>query len=496
MSRQSANESTFEPPSDPQLYVPPRPGTPFPRGPPPSSESEREEEPDAPPQRGQPAASSEGSKGSNPTGDSGISVEYQCNDFKSAKKLLHRIRVSSRRAASSSGRRRPRSVNSTMRRSRNAEGYECDESSIEEQESDYNHARRERRLQDNAEVIRSPRQGGVHRKEPNHRVVEARHLRPALRGSETQSEYLARTTNREMYSSDRGPSGFKPLPSLPPRSEYHPAHMAPRPYLGQQHDNYGRPFSPMTPSISSASPPMSPVFGAPYEQGFADIYGSNGADQNRGGSSLFSLRGLREALPSFMPGRRTSIYDSSGDMPMMGQRMSSPFPSAYPNASMPNMNDLLPQTRNFHRPPIEPPENLNTYLKQSVISRWDKWMDPDEHESLVMERGRWQTRALWGTGSSAPSVHSASAQGESPKARIKNRLVSSVLSYRDETTGSSERTLKQWMQRKSFFRAIEQCQWRSLVAGLSHLTNEQFSTVYEKNIPDKPISRENRWGEQ
>jgi len=459
MFRQSGNEATFEPPSVPRLHVPLRPGTPFPRDPPPSSESEREEEPDASAQRTQAAASSEASKDTNPTGDSGISVEYQCNDFKSAKKLLQRIRVSSRREASNTGRRRSRSVNSKMRRSRNAEGYECDESSIEEQESDYHDARRERRLQDNAEVIRSPRQGGVHRKEPNHRVVEARHLRPALRTSETQSEYLARTVNREMYNSDRGRGGFKPLPSLPPRSDYYPGHMAaPRPYPGQQQEVHGRPFSPVTPSFGSASPPMSPVYSVTPGQGFADLYGPNQADQNRGGSSLFSFRGLREALPLLMPGRRTSIYDSAGEMPMAGQRMSSPFPGPYPNASMPNINDLLPQTRHFHRTPIEPPEDLNAYLKQSVISRWDKWMDPDEHTALVMERGRWQTRALWGTGSSAPSIYSASVQGESPRARIKKRLVDGVLSYRDEVTGSSERSLKQWKQKRSFFRAIEQCQ--------------------------------------
>ena len=466
MSRRSGNESVFEPPSNLQRYVPPRPGTPFPRGPPPSSESEGEPEPDAPPQRGQSAVSSEGSKETNPTGDSGVSVEYQCNDFRSAKKLLHRIRVSSRIAASSSGRRPSRSVNSTMRGNRNSEGYECDQSSIEDQESDYNHARRQRRLQDNAEIIRSPRQGGVLRKEPNHRVVEARHLRPALRAAETQSEYQARTMDRAGFNSNRGPGGLKPLPSLPPRSEYHPAQMAPRPYPGGQQEHYGHLFSPIAPSFGTASPPMSPVFGVPYEPGFRDFYGSNGADQNRGASSLFSLRGLREALPSFMPGRRSSIYDSSGDMPMAGQRMSSPFPNTYSNASMPNINDLLPQMRQFRHAPIEPPQNLNAYLKQSVISGWDKWMDPDEHESLVMERGRWQTRALWGTGSSAPNAHSASAQGESPRARTKNRLVGSVLSYRDEATGSSERSLTRWMPRKSFFRAIEQCQSPSLPTGL------------------------------
>jgi hypothetical protein len=340
---------------------------------------------------------------------------------------------------------------------------------------------------DNAQLIRSPGKG-VKRKEPKHRVVEAKHLRPALRMVQTDVDDrlgvgpfesssagmmrmpTARAslppersmsmglTNAVPYGSGGmmnmlGPGNVKPLPSLPP------LHM-PQHYSHSPQEMYGRTFSPMTPSFTSASPPMSPPCPSGYEQGYMNYYNPNGhiPDSTRGEASLFSLRGLRDALPSLMPRRRNSGYGNSDEMSSMGPRGAS-FPQRpYPHSGMSSINELLPVMSGDIQPPLqEPVDNLNLYLRKAVIERWDKWMDPDEREAMMMERGRWQARGLWGTGPPAPLARSGSAfHGESPRAKTIDRLVSSVMSYRDDTTGSTERGLKQWMQRKSFFRAIEQ----------------------------------------
>ena len=129
---------------------------------------------------------------------------------------------------------------------------------------------------------------------------------------------------------------------------------------------------------------------------------------------------------------------------------------------MPNINELLPQPSPARRQPLEPADNLNLYLKKAVIDKWEKWIDPGEQAVFVMERGRWQSRPLWGAGSMIPSdIRGGFAEG-SPKARTVDRLVSSVMKYTNETNGSTERPLRQWSQRKSFFRNIEQCKCEAL----------------------------------
>jgi hypothetical protein len=124
---------------------------------------------------------------------------------------------------------------------------------------------------------------------------------------------------------------------------------------------------------------------------------------------------------------------------------------------MPNINELLPHPSQMSRPPSDPADNLNMYLKKAIIDKWEKWIDPAEQQSYVMERGRWQSRPLWGTGSITSSTGRGGFPQDSPKARTVERLVTCVMSYTNENTGSAERPLRQWLQRKSFFRAIEQC---------------------------------------
>jgi hypothetical protein len=477
---ESAPEADAETDLADQIYVPPRPGTPFPRGPPPhSDEDQRGESLESDTQQAEPprrtGPSSDGSKGGNATtgttGTSGVSVEYTFKDLGSAKKALKRIRVASRRAASSAMMdRRPRSVvGSGGRGNRNAEGYERDHESLEEEESEDDRGRRERRRRDNAEVIRSPR-GGVKRKEPAHRNVEARTLRPALRMVQTDLDDRSRRIPMERASmpprspyDQPGPGSeyarmaamsgathqFKPLPSLPPQhGQMYPAY----PYPPHQGDMYGGSFSPIAPSFNSmSSPPMSPMM-SPGQQAYAmDYYESRNRDQGRDGSSIFSLRGLREALP-FMPRRRSSIYDSEE-----GSHTRPRYDRGYINASMPNINELLPHSSQVSRPPSDPADNLNLYLKKAIIDKWEKWIDPAEQQSYVMERGRWQSRPLWGTGSITSSTGRGGIPQDSPKAHTVERLVTCVMSYTNETTGSAERPLRQWMQRKSFSRAIEQC---------------------------------------
>lgn len=463
-----------------QIYVPPRAGTPFPRGPPPSSEEEDERArplvPAALPQRAS-GPSSTGSKGrlsgdaTTTTVDSGVSVEYTFKDLGSAKKALKRIRTASRRAASSAmmdqhqhrpG--RPRSVNA-----RNAEGYERDRESLEEEESDDDRGRRERRMRDNAEVIRTPR-GGVKRKEPTHRNVEARNLRPALRMAQTDTDDRIRRMPierqsmppaRSPFDQSRSASDFgrlsgvtpfhKPLPSLPQAQHYGPMYPA-YPYPHQQ-EGYPGTFSPVAPSFNGmSSPPMSTMM-SPGQHAYAmDYYETMHQGQRRDNSSIFSLRGLREALP-FIPRRRGSVYESEE-----GSRFSAPNERGYDNASMPNINELLPRPSHTIRHSPDPADNLNLYLKKAVIEKWDKWVDPGEQEAFVMERGRWQTRPLWGAGSTASHHVPGGFIAGSPKARTVDPLVSSVMSYTNPTTGAPDRSLRQWMQRKSFFRAIEQCE--------------------------------------
>jgi hypothetical protein len=393
------------------------------------------------------------------TGESGETVEFEFPDPFQAQKALRQSRIMSGKSASmfSDRHRRPQSSAGRSRRSR---GYDSDD------DSDVDDFVKERRKRDNAEVIRSIR-NTVERKHPTHRSVEARQLRPALRNTQASSGILRSdrmmdrsslppiATGYPGYSHvqntygqyDRVDAGRKPLPSLP-ASDFGSSQ-------GQRWEsslrNMNRPISPL-------SPPISPMSSSMYGQSqLFQGYPHNSRDfQRPSHSGLFSLRSLRDALP-FGSRNRGSAYGIQD--PRAHATPHSPVSaSSSATGSMPNIHELLPHDSHHRDTILEPADNLNLYLKRAIIEKWNKWIDLSPESAIVMEQGRWQTRPLWGNNVSAHNSAGSMHTSSSAKSGAISSIVSSAMDYRDVLNGSPERLLKQWLPRKNFFRAIDECE--------------------------------------
>ena len=240
-------------------------------------------------------------------------------------------------------------------------------------------------------------------------------------------------------------------------------------------------FSPstFTPLDAHRMPPdFSPehYYSSPSDvHGFYDSHGPHFFKAPQ--SSIFSLRGLRKALPFLGQARQTAppahhpstIGYNDHDLRPMSPTTTPFYGSATAinsTASLPQLqmsNRIDSQDRDHHL--IHPADNLNLYLCKAVIEKWTYWIDPALKASMMLQHGRWQMGALWGSGT-LPTRESRGRRGSQtgfgefpdPKQMTIQRLVQSVMGYIDDTTGSPERVLKKWLPRKGFFRSVEECE--------------------------------------